>query len=111
MSRAWQTCIDCHDQHSLEVRIEKCAECHEDVNSVEDLQAIRMAGSWPDYDGDGDVLEGIYGEIQGLHAALYKAIQAYATDANAPIAYDSHTNPYFFKDTNGERPGRSRTRP
>ena len=94
------TCIDCHDQHSLQVRVERCAECHEEVNSVEDLRAIRMAGSWPDYDGDGDVLEGIDGEIQGLHGVLYEAMRAYASDANAPIAYNGQTHPYFFNDTN-----------
>lgn len=99
--KGMDTCIDCHDQHSLEVRIERCAECHEGVKDVEDLKAVRMAGSWPDYDGDGDVLEGIYGEIQGLHAALYEAMQAYATGAGAPIVYNALTYPYFFNDTNG----------
>jgi hypothetical protein len=99
--KGMETCIDCHDQHSLEVRIETCVACHPGVQNFEDLRDIRMAGSMPDYDGDGDVLEGIYGEIQGLQAILYEAIQAYARDLEAPIIYDSHANPYFFKDIDG----------
>ncbi len=96
------TCIDCHDQHSLEVRIELCATCHVAVQKEEDFKSIRMMGSLHDYDGDGDTLEGIAGEIEGLQAALYAAIQAYGTKAGAPIAYNASANPYFFKDTNGD---------
>ena len=96
------TCIDCHDQHSLEVRVETCAVCHPGIEKQEDLKTIRMAGSAHDYDGDGDTIEGIASEIEGLQAALYAAMQAYATKAGAPIVYDAHTNPYFFKDTNGD---------
>jgi len=103
------TCIACHDQHSLEVRLELCVTCHpgadaDDLSAAADsgLKSIRMMGSTHDYDGDGDTLEGIAGEIEGLQAALYAAIQAYATNAGAPIAYDAHANPYFFKDLNGD---------
>jgi hypothetical protein len=60
-----------------------------------------MMGSLRDYDGDGNVQEGIASEIAGLQAILYKAIQAYAAKAGAPIIYDASANPYFFKDTNG----------
>ncbi len=95
------TCIDCHDQHSLEVRVEVCAACHPGVQTSEDLRNIRMPGSTPDYDGDGDDLEGIAAEIETLQTALYAAIQAYAANAGNPIAYDSHSHPYFFKDTDG----------
>ena len=96
------TCIDCHDQHSLDVRIEVCADCHAGIQNAEDLRNVRMAGSAPDCDGDGDVLEGIAGEIETLQAALYAAMQAYATKAGVPIVYDSHSHPYFFIDTNGD---------
>ncbi len=95
------TCIDCHDQHSLEVRIEECAVCHSGVQKKEDLKKIRMMASLKDYDGDGDMQEGIAGEIEGLQAKLYQAIQAYAAKAGAPIVYYAGANPYFFKDTNG----------
>lgn len=103
------TCIDCHDQHSLKVRVELCVTCHPGVDSddpkaasVDPLKNIRMMGSLHDYDGDGDTLEGIAGEIEGLQAILYAAIQAYGTKAGAPIAYNADANPYFFNDLNGD---------
>ncbi|MBL8166109.1 MAG: polyheme membrane-associated cytochrome C, partial [Anaerolineae bacterium] len=33
----YQTCADCHNPHTLEVKLTDCATCHEDVESVEDL--------------------------------------------------------------------------
>ena len=100
----FQTCIDCHDSHTLEVKVESCTACHSDVESVEDLKNVRMAGSLVDYDGDGDLEEGIAFEIAGLQELLYQAIQAYAADVSgAPVVYDSHAYPYFFNDDgNGE---------
>ncbi len=98
----YTTCADCHNPHTTEVRIEACATCHEDVESVEDLRDIRMQGSGVDFDGDGDDNEGIAGEIEGLQEVLYAAMQAYASEVvGAPIAYDAHTYPYFFNDTDG----------
>jgi hypothetical protein len=95
-------CADCHDPHTLEVKVEKCAACHAGVVEEADLVAARMPGSNVDFDGDGDAAEGIEGEILGLQEALYAAIQAYAADTlGAPLVYDSHAYPYFFKDTNG----------
>lgn len=29
----YNTCIGCHDQHSLEVKVEACGECHQDVKT------------------------------------------------------------------------------
>jgi hypothetical protein len=96
------TCIDCHDQHSLEIRAELCVTCHPGADTEEGRKSIRMAGSLRDYDGDGDTMEGIAGEIEGLQAALYAAIQNYAANvAGAPIVYDEGAHPYFFEDTNG----------
>lgn len=94
------TCIGCHNQHTLEIRIETCKECHTNVASEEDLVNIRMNGSLEDYDGDGDVTEGIAGEISGLQEKLMAAIQTYGTDQSAPIAYDPASYPYFFNDAN-----------
>jgi hypothetical protein len=95
------TCQDCHDNHSLEVNISSCTGCHESAISVEDLKNIRMQGSLVDYDGDGDVAEGIYFEIQGLQEKLYAAIQAYAIENNgSAIVYDPTSYPYFFNDLN-----------
>jgi hypothetical protein len=91
------TCLGCHDQHSLKVRIERCAECHEGVTTVEDMKNARMNGSLEDYNGNGDVKEGIAAELAGLQDILYGSIQAYANEVSkTPIVYDSATNPYFF---------------
>jgi hypothetical protein len=97
----YRTCIDCHNPHTLEVKVEECAACHEDVEAVEDLKNVRMYGSLVDYDGDGDIEEGVYYEMTGLQEALYAAIQTYAADvAGAPIGYDSARYPYFYSDAN-----------
>jgi hypothetical protein len=55
----------------------------------------------PDYDGDGNTSEGIAGEVETLHKALYAAIQNYAANVcGVPILYASNY-PYVFIDTNG----------
>ncbi len=99
---AFDTCAECHSPHSLEVRVEACSTCHVEVATADDLRAIRMPGSLRDYDGDGDMTEGIADELEGLQALLYQAIQAYASDVvGTAILYDAHTYPYWFVDTNG----------
>jgi hypothetical protein len=60
------TCVGCHDPHSLEVKVQECALCHGDgVLAEGGLQNIRepQASAW-DYDGDGNVEEGMFFEIQ-----------------------------------------------
>lgn len=97
-----QTCQDCHNPHSLELELATCATCHE-ANTVEDLRAIREPSSFMDYDGDGDVAEGVYYELEGLKEMVFTAIQSYATDVvKMPIVYDSAAYPYFFNDTNAD---------
>ena len=99
----YESCSDCHNPHTLELNIDECSTCHEDVNDVEDVAEIRSVGSNVDFDGDGDMEEGIAGEIEGLQALLYEAIQLYAADVvGTPIVYDVHSYPYFFTDTNGD---------
>ena len=96
----FDSCVDCHDPHTLEVKVESCAECHTDVDSVEDLKDVRMMGSKVDYDGDGNTQEGINDEIEGLRDLLYEALQSYGAEvAGSPIGYDAHAYPYFFVDT------------
>lgn len=93
----YDSCIGCHDPHTLKVKVEQCANCHEDVATVDDLKNIRMVSSNPDYDGDGNVEEGMYYEIQGLQASLMAEIQKYALDkGGAEIKYDAATYPYFM---------------
>jgi len=97
------TCIGCHDPHTLEIRFEKCATCHgEQAKSVEELKNVRVKqASGLDYDGDGNTDEGMYYEIQGLQEILYAQIQRYAKEtAGKPIVYDANAYPYFFIDTN-----------
>jgi hypothetical protein len=95
------TCLGCHDTHSLEVKVESCTLCHEGVTTVDDLKNVRMFGSLADYDGDGDVAEGVYYEMDGLRAMLLTGMQAYSTEvAASPIAYSADAYPYFFVDTN-----------
>ena len=96
------TCQSCHDTHTLEVKVETCSTCHEGATSVDDLKNVRMNGSLADYDGDGDVEEGVYYEMDGLRTMLLGAIQAYGTEvAGSAIAYSADAYPYFFIDTNG----------
>jgi hypothetical protein len=93
------TCLGCHDQHSLEIKVEVCAECHNNGKpmKVADLQNIREPSMAADYDGDANVTEGIAGEVKGMQDILYKSIQAYAIDVTkTPIAYDPAAYPYFF---------------
>lgn len=97
----FDTCAGCHNPHSLELRIEECQICHTNVNSREDLADIRMVGSLVDYDGDGDMEEGIAGEIRTLQEMTLQAIQAYASEvAGTAIGYNPGVHPYFFVDTN-----------
>ena len=99
----FDTCVECHNSHTLELELEACATCHEGVASAEDLYEVRMAGSTVDYDGDGDIEEGIYYELDGLRVLLNQAIQAYANEVSGtPIAYSSDSYPYFFVDANGD---------
>jgi hypothetical protein len=98
----YNTCIGCHDPHTLQVKVEECQACHTNVQAVDDLKNVRMNGSLVDYDGDGDLEEGIYYELEGMRASLLQAIQAYAKDvAGADIAYDAAAYPYWFGDANG----------
>lgn len=98
-----ETCADCHSSHTLEVKVEKCQECHQDAKTVEDLRDIRMEGSLADYDGDGDVKESIAAELAGVQEKLLAAIQEYGkTVNNAPIAYSQTAYPYFVNDTNDD---------
>ena len=94
-----ETCIECHDPHSLDIKTADCVSCH---GAFDDPRQIRMVTSNQDYDGDGNLTEGIDGEITTLREdKLLPAIQAYAVaQGNDPICYDAAAYPYFFIDTN-----------
>jgi len=96
-----ETCQSCHEAHTQQIKLNVCAQCH-NVTTHEDLKDIRMESSKTrDYDGDGNLIEGLWFEIDTLRGMLLTAIQNYARDLMAgPICYDSHSYPYFFKDNN-----------
>ncbi len=97
----FNACDKCHNEHSLELELEKCAECHTGVVTVDDIKNIRMKGSTTDFDGDGNRLEGIYYEVEALKDILYAQMRDYSRDvAGMPITYDEHHHPYFFADPN-----------
>lgn len=99
----FDSCIKCHDAHSLEVKVDKCKDCHAGVTTVEDLKNVRMmASKGRDYDGDGDVTEGLYGEIDTLRANLLTAIKAYAAEKGTDKICYGTAYPYFFIDTDGD---------
>jgi hypothetical protein len=105
----YNACITCHNPHSLDINIQQCNTCHTAgrdprftgvYRDVSDPKDIRFYGSFVDYDGDGDIEEGIYYEIPTFEDKLYAAIQEYGKQNGKPVVYDSHTHPYFFNDTN-----------
>ena len=101
--QGYDSCVGCHDPHTLQVRVNDCAGCHQNVATVDDLKSIRMVSSAHDYDGDGNTQEGMYFEIEGLQEILYDEIQRYASEtAGTAIVYDSSAHPYWFTDADGD---------
>ena len=99
----YDTCTGCHNSHSLELEVKECATCHAGVTKAEDFAKVRMAGSLEDYDGDGNVKEGIGEELTGLQEKLFAALTAYAKEVSkADIGYDAASYPYFFADKNAD---------
>jgi hypothetical protein len=96
----FDSCTECHSTHGLDVQVTECGDCHDGVETVEDLRTIRE--SEEDFDGDGSTDEGLAEEIATMQEALLAAIQDYAeNEVGTAIGYEAHTNPYFFIDTNG----------
>jgi hypothetical protein len=94
------SCTDCHQPHTGEVKIDRCGGCHDGIKTVADLANIRMS-TLGDFDGNGKQ-EGLAREIVGLQDQLYAAIQTYAKDvAGTPIAFTKAAFPYWYADTNG----------
>lgn len=97
----FNSCTTCHELHTVAPKSEPCAACHDGVSNRESLASIRKGKI--DFDGNGNVTEGIAVEIAALHERLLAAIRAYAADtAGAPIGYDGHAHPYFFNDSDGD---------
>jgi hypothetical protein len=87
------------------VKLTECQTCHKDVKTKDDLRKIRMNGSLSDFNGNGDIKEGMAEEIAGLQATLLQTMQKYGTAVTkVGLAYDAASYPYFFidKNTNGK---------
>jgi hypothetical protein len=103
-SRRLQSCETCHNVHTLEIRADRCADCHEQMEDQTDPQLIRLDEDTDpvDYNGNGDVEEGIYFEVQTLEEDLYAHIQDYAANViGTAIAYNGAAYPYWYVDANG----------
>jgi hypothetical protein len=87
--------------HSLQVKAAECGDCHDGVETEEDLHTIRESST--DFDGDGNTTEGLFEEVATMREALLAAMQKYATSTTGAeaIVYDAQSYPYFFLDTNG----------
>ncbi|MCP4359166.1 MAG: polyheme membrane-associated cytochrome C [Chloroflexi bacterium] len=82
------TCQACHDPHTLQVQLEKCSACHLGVETAADLPHIRTNNI--DYDGDGNISEGMAGEIETIQERLLFAMNVYAakTEGVDRIVFD-----------------------
>ncbi len=119
----YDDCTSCHNQHSLEIKVQVCGNCHakEDGTPVATLDEIENGyqyGFWGDPDGDGmeeGIKPEIYGHLDqngnrtgaypdGILDVLFKGIQTYASTvmpdgaATYPICYKSAAYPYWFYD-------------
>jgi len=92
-----ETCLSCHNPHSLEVKQETCLTCHQ----TGDPQAIRI--SRQSYDGSGDLTKGIRADINANSDRLMGLLTDYAAEvAGLGLVYDGASHPYFFADANGD---------
>ena len=98
----FETCIACHNPHTLAVSVEKCQACHVEATSAETLSQIRMRQA--DFDGDGDTSEGLAGEVETMRERLLLVMRIYAvrTKGVDEIIYDEARNPYFFDKADQE---------
>ena len=95
------SCIECHNPHSLRVDPKTCSPCHANVVEYADIGGVRQSNR--DHDGDGDTTEVIAFEIRALDALLYDAIRDYAASVlGAPIAHHPGNYPYYFVDSNDD---------
>lgn len=93
-------CSDCHDAHTLQLNPQQCRACHAQVRTVEDLRDVRVSNR--DFDGDGNVREGIAAEIETLHDRLLQAMQHYAAELPDAAGFNYTSNSPFFVDDQGQ---------
>jgi hypothetical protein len=101
----YRICTDCHDSFSLKVKVAECQQCHLEIATTDDLTRIRTVGASADFNGNGNVTEGIAAEISALQNALLQNIKTYARQISTrSIGYSSDHYPNFFidADRNGQ---------
>lgn len=99
----FNSCVGCHDAHTLQVKYDECVSCHPGATDRNGAHEIRMIASrGQDYDGDGNTDEGIFFEVQTLRDTLLAAIQTYANGNGTSICNVPNQYPYWFIDTNGD---------
>ncbi|MHA6326819.1 cytochrome C [Roseivivax sp. CAU 1753] len=96
-ARPIDSCVSCHQPHTLEVQVQSCSTCHENGEP----EAIRI--SRQSYDGSGNTRQGISEDIRKNAARLLDMVTRYGAEvAGTPIHHDSGRYPYFFADANGD---------
>jgi hypothetical protein len=89
-------CVECHDTHSGEVKMDTCAACHPNNPAP---ASIRYGTDITDWDGDGNKTEPVKDEIATLQETLYTSILSVAATNGSPIVYGP-VYPYWVKDLN-----------
>ena len=94
---AYATCNDCHRPHTWEVPVRECSVCHLNAKTTADLKQIRRSSI--DYDGDGDISEGLDGEIQTMTERLWLVLETVSdrTDETDKLVY-TPSFPYFANE-------------
>lgn len=96
-ARPVETCVSCHEPHSLQVAEETCTTCHQD-GTPDNIRLSRLS-----FDGSGDLEKGIRADIASNAQRLNDLMAEYsATIAGIAMIYDGHSYPYFFADTNAD---------
>lgn len=100
-ARPIESCVTCHNPHTLKISETTCLTCHEDGA----LDAIRI--SRISFDGSGDLSKGIRSDL-AANADLLKAMLTEYSVAvtGTPLVFEPHY-PYFFADA--DRDGRADT--
>ena len=95
-ARPVASCVSCHNPHSLEVKVETCATCHD----AETPEAIRIRKQ--SYDGSGNLSVGIHSDIEANAQLLMETLVTYTSEvAGTALVFEPHY-PYFFADANGD---------
>ena len=96
-------CTTCHDSHTLDVRVANCSACHLGATDLDGIRNIRLRET--DYDGDGNISEGLLGEIETMHDNLGIVMRLY-TIKDESIEPINTTAVFATRPETNIRPGR-----